>query len=88
MIYIETTRLLSRDWKETDLEPFSRLNADDEVMVYFPKTLSFEETTAFYKSIIIEFSERGFGIYAVEVKENSELSGFIGQHLRLTSHHA
>ncbi|WP_248926227.1 GNAT family N-acetyltransferase [Paenibacillus hamazuiensis] len=78
MIYFETSRLRLRDWEETDLEPFRRLNADERVMKYFPKTLSTEETNAFYKSIISEFEECGFGLYAVEVKENKEFIGFIG----------
>lgn len=80
MIYLETSRLRLRDWEETDLEPFSRLNADEEVMRYFPKTLSTEETMAFYHSIISKFKEWGFGLYAVEVKENKEFIGFIGFH--------
>ncbi|MFC3746629.1 GNAT family N-acetyltransferase [Paenibacillus sp. GCM10012306] len=80
MIYFETARLLFRDWEESDLELFSRLNADEEVMTYFPKTLSFEETAAFYKTILSEFKECGFGLYAVEVKESNEFIGFIGFH--------
>ncbi|WP_282942604.1 GNAT family N-acetyltransferase [Paenibacillus sp. RC67] len=80
MIYLETSRLQLRDWEETDLEPFSRLNADEQVMKYFPKTLSIEETNAFYKSIISEFKECAFGLYAVEAKENKEFIGFIGFH--------
>ncbi|NWQ42821.1 GNAT family N-acetyltransferase [Bacillus sp. EB106-08-02-XG196] len=80
MIYLETSRLKLRDWEDTDLEPFSRLNADEKVMKYFPKTLSSEETTVFYKSIISEFIECGFGLYAVDVKENKEFIGFIGFH--------
>lgn len=80
MIYLETSRLRLRDWEETDLEPFSRLNADEEVMKYFTKTLSTEETNTFYQSIISEFKECGFGLYAVEIKENKEFIGFIGFH--------
>ncbi|WP_144941867.1 GNAT family N-acetyltransferase [Paenibacillus sp. 32O-W] len=80
MIYIETPRLQLRDWKEADLEPFSRLNADEEVMTYFSNTLSPEQTNMFYKAIVSEFQECGFGLYAVEVKENKEFIGFIGFH--------
>ncbi|SEC75960.1 GNAT family N-acetyltransferase [Paenibacillus sp. GP183] len=80
MIYLETSRLQLRDWEETDLEPFSRLNADEKVMTYFPKTLSTEETNVFYKSIVSEFKECGFGLYAVEVKESKVFIGFIGFH--------
>ncbi|MBW8348825.1 GNAT family N-acetyltransferase [Bacillus sp. IITD106] len=80
MIYVETLRLQLSDWKETDLEPFSRLNADEQVMMYFPKPLSKEETNVFHQSILSELKECGFGLYAVEVKENKEFIGFIGFH--------
>lgn len=80
MIYIETKRLVLRDWKETDLDPFCQLNADKEVMTHFPKTLSTEETNDFYRSILSEMKECGFGLYAVEEKESKEFIGFIGFH--------
>ncbi len=80
MIYFETPRLRFRDWREADLDPFSLLNADKEVMKYFPKTLSTEETKEFYKSIESEFKECGFGLYAVEVKGNDDFIGFVGFH--------
>jgi RimJ/RimL family protein N-acetyltransferase len=83
MIYLETSRLRLRDWVESDLEPFTQLNTDEEVMKYFPKALSTEETTVFYHSILSEFKECGFGLYAVEVKENKEFIGFIGFHRAL-----
>lgn len=80
MIYLETARLKFRDWEQADLEPFSRLNADEEVMRYFPKALSPEETRVFYHSIVSELKECGYGLYAVELKENEEFIGYIGFH--------
>jgi ribosomal-protein-alanine N-acetyltransferase len=80
MIYLETTRLRLRDWSESDLEPFRRMNADERVMTYFPKTLTAEETDAFYRSIQAEFAECGYGLYAVETKEREAFIGFIGFH--------
>jgi len=80
MIYLETSRLQLRDWEAEDLEPFSQLNADEQVMRYFPKTLTSEETNASYQRILVEFKEYGFGLYAVEVKETKEFIGFIGFH--------
>ncbi|NOU98679.1 GNAT family N-acetyltransferase [Paenibacillus planticolens] len=80
MIYFETSRLQFRDWEESDLEPLRSLNEDEHVMRYFPKTLSTEETNRFYQSIIAEFKECGFGLYAVEVKETKDFIGFIGFH--------
>lgn len=64
MIYLETSRLQLRDWNETDFAPFIRLNMDEKVMQYFPKILSTKETTIFYESILNEFKECGFGLYA------------------------
>lgn len=80
MIYIETSRLILRDWKDSDLEPFCQLNADEQVMKYFPKTLSEKETNELYEVIVSEFLDCGFGLYAVESKENNEFIGFIGFH--------
>ena len=41
-----TPRLLPRQWRESDLEPFARLNADPEVMRHFPALLSREQSDA------------------------------------------
>jgi len=80
MIYLETSRLQLRDWKEDDLEPFCRLNADAEVMRYFPKTMSAEETAALQRTFVSELNECGFGRYAVQLKESERFIGFIGFH--------
>ncbi|WP_342527317.1 GNAT family N-acetyltransferase [Chryseomicrobium sp. FSL W7-1435] len=80
MIYIETPRLKLRDWKDSDLEPFQYLNADEKVMRFFPKALSKKESDVFCQAIIAEIKECGFGLYAVEMKETKEFIGFIGFH--------
>lgn len=77
---IETPRLLLRQWKETDLKDFARMNADAEVMRYFPEPLSAEQTTRFYDIIQWEFSEYGYGLYAAEEKSGGGFMGFIGFH--------
>lgn len=43
---IKTCRLYLRQWQKTDLEPFSKMNSDRDVMEYFPKLLSKEESDA------------------------------------------
>ncbi|WP_077706038.1 GNAT family N-acetyltransferase [Virgibacillus dokdonensis] len=80
MIYVEASRLRLRDWDETDIVPFSALNADENVMQYFPKTLSTEETKAFYTLIVDKIKANGYGLFAVEEKETNEFLGFIGFH--------
>ncbi|MBT2694067.1 GNAT family N-acetyltransferase [Bacillus sp. ISL-55] len=80
MIYLETSRLLLRDWSAADLKPFCLMNADQDVMNYFPDVLTCAETEAFYQAILAEFKEYGFGLYAVEEKRTKEFIGFIGFH--------
>jgi RimJ/RimL family protein N-acetyltransferase len=42
------------------------MNEDPEVMRYFPKPWTAEESRAAFQWINASFDERGFGIYAVE----------------------
>ena len=80
MIYFETQRLIFRDWKEQDLKEFRIMNKDLMVMKYFQKILTDQETDLFYRRIQDEFSDLGYGLYAVETKYNDEFIGFIGFH--------
>ncbi|WDV44719.1 GNAT family N-acetyltransferase [Clostridiaceae bacterium M8S5] len=81
MFYIETERLLLRDWQEEDIPIFCNMNKDKEVMQYLPKVLTEEETKNFYNVIKKEFSDKGYGLYAVESKEKREFIGFVGFHI-------
>ena len=49
--YIETPRLILRDWREEDIPFFARMNADPNVMEFFLNSLSSEESFAFYQRI-------------------------------------
>lgn len=80
MNYIETERLLLRDWLEEDLPFFVEMNQDPRVMEYFPEPLMESETLAFYERIRKEFAECGYGLYAAEAKNSGEFIGFIGLH--------
>lgn len=75
---IETERLLLRRWREGDREPFAALNADPEVMEHFPARLSREESDALAARITIAMAERGFGLWAVEVRGGAPFIGFVG----------
>lgn len=80
MIYFETKRLIFRDWNQKDLNEFRMMNKDTRVMEYFTKTLTEEETDQFYNRIQEEFRTYGYGLYAVEARQNSDFIGFIGFH--------
>ncbi|MFZ1979195.1 MAG: GNAT family N-acetyltransferase [Bacteroidota bacterium] len=78
MNLIETERLVLRTWQESDIIPFAEMNRDPEVMEFFPKILSQEETEAFYKRITADLEQNGFGLFAVETKQDQIFIGFIG----------
>ncbi len=78
--YIETPRLILRDWKEEDIPVFARLNSDDKAMEFCLNKLSYQETLDFYNRIQKEFSTNGYGLYAVEKKEAPAFIGYVGLH--------
>jgi RimJ/RimL family protein N-acetyltransferase len=47
----ETRRLRLRRWRDEDLEPFAAINADPEVMAYFPEPLSRRQSDALVERI-------------------------------------
>lgn len=75
---LRTERLLLRPWRDSDLEPFARLNADPDVMRHFPSTLEPKESNALVARIRKHFDDHGFGLWAVEVPYVAPFIGFIG----------
>lgn len=80
MVYIETERLILRDWTEDDLAVFQQMNSDPVTMEFFPNLLTPEGSTMFYERIKREIEERGYGLYAVELKDSKQFVGFTGFH--------
>jgi RimJ/RimL family protein N-acetyltransferase len=78
--FLCTDRLLLRPWREADLEPFAAMNADPEVMEFFSKTLSREESDALATRFRAMFDEHGYGLWAVEVPGLAPFIGFVGLH--------
>ena len=77
-VFIETGRLLIRQWEEKDLLPFFKLSTCPEVMKFFPKLLTREEVKQFVQKSSSSVEENGYSFWAVELKENSEFIGLIG----------
>lgn len=76
---VETERLILRQWQVSDLKPFAELNADPDVMRYFPAPLSREESDNLanrFKHIID--NNDGWGFWAVELKSTGEFVGTVG----------
>jgi ribosomal-protein-alanine N-acetyltransferase len=71
---MEPVRL--RQWLESDLEPFAAMNADPEVMRFFPALLTAEKSAALLERHRQAIELRGWGWWAVEV--GGEFAGFTG----------
>jgi RimJ/RimL family protein N-acetyltransferase len=85
-VTVETERLLLRRWRpEVDLDPLADLCADPEVMRFIGtgRTLTRSGTGDLLAAITGHWDEHGYGLWAVEVKEDAggrpgEAIGFAG----------
>jgi [ribosomal protein S5]-alanine N-acetyltransferase len=75
---LSTERLGLRRWIDSDITPFAEMNADADVMEYFPKTLTYSETLEMVQRINLHFDKNNFGLFAVEDKITKEFIGFTG----------
>jgi RimJ/RimL family protein N-acetyltransferase len=75
---IVTERLCLREWRDTDVEAFTRMNADPVVMEFFPETYSAERTRRFVDLIRTRWSELGYSLWAVERRDTGDFIGYIG----------
>ncbi len=75
---LTTARLRLRQWREEDLAPFAALNADPQVMEFFPKVLTRAESDAVAGRIRDHFARHGFGLWAVEAPGVADFVGFVG----------
>ena len=75
---VQTERLLLRPWREQDRAPFAALNADSEVMEWFPFTLDAAQSDKLAGLIEQRIADNGWGMWAVEVVGVADFSGFVG----------
>jgi RimJ/RimL family protein N-acetyltransferase len=75
---LTTERLILRQWRESDREPFARLNADPVVMRHFPSCLSRDESDAAVIRTQKFIEDRGWGFWAAELRGTAEFIGFVG----------
>ena len=71
-------RLGFRNWSKDDLGEFSEMNADPEVMAYFPIPLTKKESAEFLQRLQQHYKDHGYNYFATEVLETGEFIGFIG----------
>lgn len=75
---LETTRLIIREWRDSDLFPMTAINQDPKVMEYFPSLKSEAETRNFINGNIALQLREGYCLYAVELKDTQQFIGFVG----------
>lgn len=75
---MRTDRLLLRRWRDSDHEPFSRLNSDPRVMEFYPSLLSRDQSDRMIDRCEDHFAKHGFGLFAVELLEQGSFIGYIG----------
>jgi RimJ/RimL family protein N-acetyltransferase len=75
---IETRRLFLRRWRESDREPFARMNADPRVMEFYPILISRQDSDATMDRIAAHFEQHGYGMCAAELRDSGAFAGYIG----------
>jgi 3-dehydroquinate dehydratase / shikimate dehydrogenase len=75
---IRTDRLILRQWRQQDLEPLVKLNADPRVMEYFLASLTRDESMARFDHYAKHIRDHGWGLWAVSVPGVSDFIGWIG----------
>lgn len=78
LIEPRTTRLQLRQWRDSDRAPFAEMNADPQVMEFFPARLTRSESDAGIDRQIAHIQEHGWGFWAVEQLQDGKFVGFVG----------
>ncbi|MCF3640990.1 GNAT family N-acetyltransferase [Rhizobium sp. TRM95111] len=77
-IVVRTERLLLRNWQEGDRDLFFEINADPEVMAFFPFRRSRAEADALFDRLRATIGSTGLGFFALASAETDEPFGFCG----------
>jgi RimJ/RimL family protein N-acetyltransferase len=75
---VSTARLLMREWRDSDRVPYAEINGDPDVMRHFPSRLTPRQSDEMIERMAAAWRDRGFGLWAVERADTSELIGFVG----------
>jgi len=76
--HLKTSRLLMREWRDSDRVPYAEMNGDPEVMRHFPSTLTPQQSDEMIDRMTAAWRDHEFGLWAVERCDTRELIGFVG----------
>ena len=75
---LTTARLSLRRWRAPDRGPFAAMNADPEVMRWFPATLTRSQSDELADRIAADMARQGWGLWALEERSTGDFIGFTG----------
>lgn len=75
---IQTKRLLLRQFKGADLKPYHAITSDQETMRFLGGVYDAETNFRHMAFLAGHWALRGYGYYAVELKETGEFIGRVG----------
>ena len=75
MIQLEKQRLMMREWREVDVEPFAAMNQDERIMEFSPFHLMPEESLAMINVFCDRMNEHGV-LYLPLIEKSSK--NFVG----------
>lgn len=75
---LETERMVLRQWREDDFEPFCVFYEKDPFSWYMGGLLSRDDAWRRMAMLSGHWSLRGYGFYAAEEKSSGLLAGFVG----------
>lgn len=79
MFWLETQRLILREFQEKDVHQLAPILANPRVMEFSPTgILSASQTQAKINSLMTSYKAFGFGKWAVILKESNQLIGYCG----------
>lgn len=79
---IETPRLIVRQWQDADLPAFAALNADPQVMRFFPARLTTTQSNQLAVRLQQLIDRQGWGFWAVALKDSGQFIGLTGLHIQ------
>lgn len=79
-MFPESERLVFREWRQVDWSFFAAMNANPRVMRFFPSIMTEETSRDMWDRMHAELVERGYGMYAVQLKSSGALIGMLGFH--------
>ncbi len=77
-ILIETERLVLRNWREADRDPFAEMSLDPEVMAHLDGPMDRAASDALIDRLLGEAQQNGATFWAVERKGDGAFLGFCG----------